>query len=241
MHILGIDTATRIASVGIVCDGEIVAERAHLSTANHTETLLPLILHLLEDSHCTLQEVQGLGVSIGPGSFTGLRVALGTAKGFAYALGQQVVGVSTLEALARTVNDWEGAICTVLDARKAEVYVAFFRRDCHGQIHRQSADQVVAPHEFFSTLEEPCLFLGDGVERYEALLHEQCGPLAKLLPFSQYHPRGGTVALLAWERLSQGGSSVIGTLTPTYVRKPEAEFRRMSGASLPCPDLRTSP
>lgn len=232
MNILGIDTATRIASVGLARDGEIVAEREYLSASNHTETLLPLILQLLEDARCSLSEVQGVGVSIGPGSFTGLRVALGTVKGFAYALGQQVVGVSTLEALARTVSDWEGDICTVLDARKAEVYAAFFHRDSHGVIRRKSVDCVVAPHDFFSALDEPCLFLGDGVERYEALLEEQCGPLAKLLPFSQYHPRGGTIAGMAWERLCRGESSEIGTLTPTYVRKPEAEFRRMSGSAV---------
>lgn len=238
MNILGIDTATRIASVGLVRDGETVAERANLSASNHTETLLPLILQLLEDAHCSLHEVQGMGVSIGPGSFTGLRVALGTVKGFAYALGQQVVGVSTLEALARTVGDWEGDICTVLDARKAEVYTAFFRRDAQGAIRRKSVDHVVAPHDFFSALDESCLFLGDGVERYEALLKEQCGPLAKLLPFSQYHPQGGTIACMAWEQFCRGESSEIGILTPTYVRKPEAEFRRMSGVSLlPSPQI----
>lgn len=227
MLVLGIDTATRIASVGIASDGSILAEEASLSSSNHTETLLPLVFRVLEQAQCALSDIQGFGVSIGPGSFTGLRIALGTVKGFAYALGQKVATVSTLEALARTVTDWEGDLCTVLDARKGEVYAAFFHRSITGHLQRLSADQVVSPHNFFAARQAPCLFIGDGVERYGELLQTQGGPLARLLPFSSHHPRGGIVALMAWERLSQSDGDEIGALTPTYVRKPEAEFTRM--------------
>lgn len=227
MIVLGIDTATRIASVGLVSDGEFLDEESSLAVSNHTETLLPLILHVLERSRLTLSNVQGVGVSIGPGSFTGLRIALGTVKGLAYAQGQKVVGVSTLEALARTITQWEGDICTVLDARKGEVYTAFFHCNQTGQYTRLSPDQVVSPQTFFTKRQTPCLFLGDGVERYGDFLLKQCGSSARLLPFTTHHPRGGVIAQMAWERLSRGEQDDIGMLTPSYVRKPEAEFKRI--------------
>jgi tRNA threonylcarbamoyladenosine biosynthesis protein TsaB len=227
MLVLGIDTTTRIASVGLVSEGRVLAEESSLAASNHTETLLPLILRVLELTRRSLAEVQGLGVSIGPGSFTGLRIALGTVKGFAYALRQKVVGVATLEALARTVTDWEGNICPVLDARKGEVYTALFHRNRDGQLKRLSSDLVASPREFFSQLDEPCSFLGDGLERYGELLQERCGPKARFLPFSSHHPRGGVIARMGWEQLRRGEEDDLGSLVPRYVRKPDAEFKRV--------------
>jgi hypothetical protein len=92
---------------------------------------------------------------------------------------------------------------------------------------RLSSDQVVTPEAFFTELESPCLFLGDGIERYGELLHKRCGSAICFLPFSEYHPQGRVIALMAWERLSRGESDDIGSLTPSYVRKPEAEFKRV--------------
>jgi tRNA threonylcarbamoyladenosine biosynthesis protein TsaB len=226
MLVLGIDTATRIASVGLVQDGELLAEESSQEAPNHTGTLLPLIITLLARSGVALADVQGIGVSIGPGSFSGLRIGLSTVKGFAYALGQRVVGVSTLEALAHTVTNWHGGICPILDARKGEVYAAFFRRDRLGRLERLTLDQVCTPPALLEKVPTPCLFLGDGVETYGVLIQERYGSAARLLPFASYHPRGAVVARLAWERLSRGGYDDVSALVPHYVRKPEAEFKR---------------
>lgn len=226
MLVLGIDTATRIASVGLSSDGETIAEESNLSGANHTEILLPLILRVLNNAQRTLSEIDGVGVSIGPGSFTGLRIALGTVKGFAYALNLRVAAIPTLEALARTAVNWVGDIRVVSDARKGEVYVALFRRDQNGIVSRLTADQVGSPEQSFSELQSPCLFLGDGVERYGDLIRQVCGPSAQFLPFSSFPPRGGVVARMAWERFNRGEQDDIGALVPLYVRKPDAEFKR---------------
>jgi tRNA threonylcarbamoyladenosine biosynthesis protein TsaB len=227
MLVLGIDTATRIASVGLVREGQPLDEESCLARSNHTETLLPLIARLLVRSGLSLGEVHGIGVSIGPGSFTGLRIALSAVKGVAYALGQRVVGVPTLEALAHTVSDWEGNVCPILDARKGEVYAAFFRRQQPGFFERLTPDQVCAPHALLDRLATPCLLLGDAVESYGSLIVERCGPAARLLPFAAHHPRGTVVARMAWERLCRGESDELSALVPWYVRKPDAEFKRM--------------
>ena len=118
-------------------------------------------------------------------------------------------------------------MCPVLDARKGEVYTALFYRHQNGQFTRLSSDQVVTPGAFFTELESPCLFIGDGIEKYEELLLERCGPAIRLLPFSEYYPRGSVIALMAWERLRRGESDDIVSLIPSYVRKPEAEFKRI--------------
>ena len=226
MLVLGVDTATAIASVGLAREGEPLGEESCPARSNHTETLLPLIGKLLVRCGVSLGDVHGIGVSIGPGSFSGLRIALSAVKGLAYALSLRVVGVSTLAALAHTVPDWQGHICPILDARKGEVYAALFRRARHGALERLTPDQVCTPRALLDLLPAPCLFLGDAVERYGDLIHERCGTAARLLPFTTYHPRGAVVARMAWERLSRGESDDLSTLVPCYVRKPDAEFKR---------------
>ncbi|HJY83076.1 MAG TPA: tRNA (adenosine(37)-N6)-threonylcarbamoyltransferase complex dimerization subunit type 1 TsaB [Candidatus Binatia bacterium] len=228
MLVLGIDTATRIASVGLVRDGQALDEESCLASSNHIETLLPLITKLLVRHGISLGDLYGIGVSIGPGSFTGLRIALSAVKGVAYALGQRVVGVPTLEALARVISAGEGNICPMLDARKGEVYAACFRRQQYGFLERLTPDYVCAPHVLLDRLTTPCLFLGDAVESYGGLILQCCGPAARLLPFATHHPRGAVVARMAWERLCRGESDDLSALVPCYVRKPDAEFKRMN-------------
>ena len=226
MLILGIDTATQIASVGITCGEEALAEASNRATSNHTETLLPLIADVLSQAKVSLRDIVGIGVSIGPGTFTGLRIALGTVKGLAYATGQRVVGVPTLDALAHTVDDWEGLVCPLLDARKREVYAALFRRSRNGELVTVFPAQVSELNIVLAQISAPCLFLGDGVETYGATIREYYGTRAHLLPFSTYHPRGAVVAKLAWMRLSRADSDDLATLVPSYVRPPEAVLKR---------------
>jgi len=226
MLILGIDTATRIASVGITREAEVLAEASIEATSNHTETLLPLIADVVAQAQVSLLDVTGIGVSIGPGSFTGLRIALGTVKGLAYAMGQRVVGIPTLEALAHTVSEWEGLVCPILDARKREVYTALFRRSQNGALQMIWPAQVSRLEAMIEQITEPCLFLGDGVETYGPAIRAHCGMHAQLLPFANYHPRGAVVAKLAWERLAHGVSDDLATLVPAYVRPPEAVLKQ---------------
>lgn len=241
MLILGIDTATPIASVGITRNGEVLAEeslgeRACGPRVTHTETLLPLIGRVLDQAGVTLPEIEGIGVSIGPGSFTGLRIALGTVKGFAYAMGQKVVGVTTLAALARTGNawegkEWEGLVCPLLDARKGEIYAALFRRAYDGQLVQLLPDQVLLPQHWLAQITESCLFLGDGAAAYRELIQHSCGARAHLLPFTTHHPRGAVIARMAWERLQAGRPDDLQSLVPVYVRAPEAVVKRGGGTS----------
>ena len=231
MLVLGIDTATPIASVGLIQDGGVLAEQSQPAAGSHAENLLPLIHHVLDQSHVSLPEIEGIGVTIGPGAFSGLRIALGTIKGFAYALSQRVAGVSTLLTLAHAVTDWTGRLCVVLDARKREVYTACFARDAGGHITRLTEDVVLSPEvwasQAFAPLATSSLVVGDGLERYGEIIRGNCALNTEFIPLTAVPPRGGIVARLAWVRFKQGDHDDVGQLVPHYIRRSDAERNRL--------------
>jgi tRNA threonylcarbamoyladenosine biosynthesis protein TsaB len=211
---LGIETATSIASVGIVVGDQIAAERTVPMRGSHARTLLPLIDATLQAAGLPLSEIELLAVSIGPGSFTGLRIGLSVVKGLALATGIPVVGVPTLEAYARAAGPRLGLVCPVLDARKGEVYGASFRwRD--GEPQCLTAPTAMSPARFATAVhEEPCTLIGDGVDAY----HE--------LP-----PSGAVVARLGCRRAAAAIDDVA-ALEPQYCRASEAEIgQQRRGAS----------
>ncbi|MBI2359554.1 MAG: tRNA (adenosine(37)-N6)-threonylcarbamoyltransferase complex dimerization subunit type 1 TsaB [Deltaproteobacteria bacterium] len=182
MRVLGIDTATATASVALVERGGLVGEAVYPNGTeadrgkirrekpNHAEIVLPLIEQLLHSTGLCLADISALAVSIGPGSFTGLRIGLSTVKGLAYGWAIPVVGVPTLEAVAARAAKWEGLICPILDARKKEVYAALFRR-MSGRLERLAEDVVCTPGQVLERIgsldtTSPCLFIGDGTRVY---------------------------------------------------------------------------
>src|SRR2546421_2728331 len=139
MQVLGIDTATEVAAVGIVRDGRVLSDVWERSATGHAARLPALVTRALQEASTTIGEVDALALSLGPGSFTGLRVGLSFAKGVAFASGVRLVGVATLEALATLAAEEACAVAVVLDARRGETYFAIFRR-VDGALERVTAD-----------------------------------------------------------------------------------------------------
>ncbi|MGH7852761.1 MAG: tRNA (adenosine(37)-N6)-threonylcarbamoyltransferase complex dimerization subunit type 1 TsaB [Candidatus Binatia bacterium] len=241
MRILGIDTAIPTASVALLQDGELLAEKIHHRPSgvgfqplgNHAEVVLPLIKSLFEKAQITVQQLSGIAVSIGPGSFTGLRIGLATAKGIAYDSGLPLVGVSTLHANAARVNDFEGVIASLLDARKSEVYLALFRRD-KVTTTRLTSDSVVSLDSAVDLMREYCvgssddlLLVGDGAKAYERRLIDALGWPARTSSGVCYPSIASQVAMLGSQRLVDSSSADdAGALTPVYLRLSEAESKR---------------
>jgi tRNA threonylcarbamoyladenosine biosynthesis protein TsaB len=221
-----LETATARASVAVVIDGVVVAEAAQSAAGNHAVSLLNLIESVLDDAGCTLSQLDAVAVSGGPGSFSGLRIGLSVAKGLAYAAGLQLVAVSTLEALARTVIDFDGVICTLLDARKGELYAACFESTGNG-CQRLTGDAVVTLDSLVASIQTPCAVVGDAVDRYGAALQERLGSRVKLLPVERYAPRGGMIAMMGCERLLRGEADIVADLEPFYIRPSDAERRAL--------------
>jgi len=203
-------------------DGAVLAEGVHRESRSHTASLPALVERVLGDAGLALEDVEGIAVSIGPGSFTGLRIGLALAKGLAFAGGLPLVGVPTLEALAWVVDAAPGtSVCAALDARKREVYAALFALEAGGP-RRLTPDLALAPEALAARLPRPCTIVGDAGEVYGAVL----GVNARLLPFATHHPRGGVIARLGAARLAAGEAANVGTLEPVYVRPPDAELPR---------------
>ena len=229
MLVLGIETSTIQGGVALVGEAGLLSEYTLNVEATHSERLLPAIDRTLRDAGLELGALQGLAVAIGPGSFTGLRIGLSTAKALAYATGLPLVGVPSLEALAWAVPAARWPICPVLDARKQEVYAALFRTDPDG-VTRLTEDQALAPEALCERISEPTLFLGDGVAVYGELFRRLLGDRFLALPPALRGGRPASVADLGRRRLLLGERDPVDGLVPRYLRPSEAELRRRAAA-----------
>jgi len=224
VRILGLETATWTASVGVTCDGRAVAERTRRSESSHAPTIIALIDEVMRSAGIRIGDLDAIAVSAGPGSFTGLRIGLSTAKGLAYAANARLVAVPTLTALARAAGPRDGTVCPVLDARKGEVYAAGFRwRD--GRLEQTAAERAIAPAQLASLIAPPCTLIGDAVDVYGDVLRELFAASVDLLSLSQVPPSGAVVAQIGHELLANGSESAIESVEPRYVRPSEAELK----------------
>jgi tRNA threonylcarbamoyladenosine biosynthesis protein TsaB len=230
MLVLGIETATTQGSVALFGGNGLVSEYTLNVEITHSERLLPAVDRVLQDAGVALDHLEGIAVSIGPGSFTGLRIGLSTAKGLAYATGLPVVGVPTLEAMAWTLPAAKWQICPVLDARKQEVYAALFQHEPEG-LRRLADDQAVAPEDLCSLIRKPTLFLGDGLAVYRDTFRRLLGSRFLLPPAAHRGGRAACVAELGRTRLLAGERDDASVLAPAYIRPSEAELHRRPAAS----------
>jgi tRNA threonylcarbamoyladenosine biosynthesis protein TsaB len=236
MRILAIDTATAVSSAAFLEDGQLSAEAMFPPTipsdvtvsakSNHSETVLPLMQAVLDRAHRRLSDVDAIAVSIGPGSFTGLRIGLALVKGIAYECNLPVVGVSSLEAQAVRVPALTGTICSLLDARKQEVYAAVFDQR-EGKLARCTADQAMEVSELSDMFGEiaqnaTIAFVGNGAERYrEQILHLFDGR-AQIIGDDCPCSAAGAVARVALERLANAPGTELGQLVPLYLGASQA-------------------
>ena len=225
MLVLGVETSTMQGGAALVGDDGLRSEYTLNVEATHSERLLPTIERMFHDAGLGLDSLSGLAVSIGPGSFTGLRIGLSTVKGLAYATGLPVVSVPTLEALASSVGFAREQICPVLDARKQEVYAALFRRE-RGELMRIMEDTALAPEELCSRIRRPTVFLGDGLAVHGELFRRLLADRMLVPPPPSRGARPAWVAELGRQRLLRGERDPIDTLVPRYLRPSEAELGR---------------
>jgi tRNA threonylcarbamoyladenosine biosynthesis protein TsaB len=225
MKILAIETATIAGSIAIFDDsaGLIGEVRVDVKVA-HAERLMPSIEWLLTASGVAVHEIDAFAISIGPGSFTGLRIGLSTVKGFSYATGKPIVPVPTLDAFARTLPFCSYMICPLFDARKNEVYAALYKWDGNvcGKILPETA---ISPAELLNGIHERTVFMGEGAIRYREIISDALGGNAVFAPASRMSPAASAVAEIAEEKLKQGMVADPVSLTPFYIRRSEAEIR----------------
>jgi tRNA threonylcarbamoyladenosine biosynthesis protein TsaB len=225
--VLGIDTATQTGGVALLDEYALRGEYLLNVSATHSERLLGSIERLLLDAHCPKEDIDGIAVSIGPGSFTGLRIGVTVAKTLAWVWKCPVVGVSTLAALARQGFGAQ-LICPMIDARRKNVYAAVYSQD-YQTIRKPQYISVDSLVKFFQEQQKTVVFLGDGVLKYGSILKEQLADLAVLATVPNCLLRPASVAYLGLESVRQGHRDDPSVLRPVYLRQSEAERKCPSG------------
>ncbi len=225
MKVLGFDTSTSCGSVGLIDDDSIISEYLLNIPVTHSERLLGAIELVLKEARVALGDLDGWAISLGPGSFTGLRIGVSTVKGLAFATQKPVAGVSTLDVLAYQISSTPCLICPILDARKGEVYTAFYRYGKGNDLKRHSAYRAIKPEDLTKDIREETIFVGDGVRTYRDYLKKSLESLAIFSPHSINFPHGSGVAKLGLELLQKGESLDLANFTPLYIRPSEAELK----------------
>jgi tRNA threonylcarbamoyladenosine biosynthesis protein TsaB len=224
--LLAIDTATRSCSVGLLSGDRLLAEANRADGQTHSRHLMAMIDAVLAQSRAAVSDLTAIAVTIGPGSFTGLRIGLATAKGLAVAADVPMVGVNTLEALARQAADpGVERVCPLIDARKGEVYGGIFDAGRQEAPRARGRLFVCPPEQAAAKIEAPCLFIGDGAQLYRDRIRERLGPLARFAPEGDHSIRAATVGRMARQVLDAGGGCTPGRLVPQYIRRSDAELK----------------
>ena len=217
--LLAVETATAAPSVALWRGDALLAERAADPGRATAEALLPAVDALLADAGLALAAVEGFAVSIGPGSFTGLRIGVATVKGFAFGTGRRAVAVSTLAALAAHARGPD-PVAAVLDARRGEIYAAGFS---DGRGAPWLPEAVIPIAALASRLPTGCRLVGEGVALCTEALH---GTDMVLLPPPYPETTARHIAALAARAWPRGEAVAAGDLAPRYLRRAEAEVKR---------------
>ena len=223
MRILAIDTSGPVCGAAVL-DGEtVLSEAAAQNNNTHSVSLMPMTERCLESAGMSLADVDALAVTVGPGSFTGVRLGVATVKGLAHGSGKPCIPVNALEALAESCGrrDWDGLICPMQDARAGQIYGACFRRG-----ERLTEDRAVRLEDYLEAVralhQGPWLFTGDGMRVHRERIREILGENALLAEPGCCFLRPSAVALLA-ARKGIGAAVDYLHLKETYLRPPNAE------------------
>ncbi len=222
--VLGIDTAGRSGSVAIASAGKVEFLSPLSPGRTYAEGLAPEILRMLETLSLEPGNLSGVAVSAGPGSFTGLRIAIGTALGLVGALGIPLVGVETMRAWALALGPRPEGLCPVLDAGKGLVFAAFFSWE-DGRLVRRSEDLVLSPEALCGRLEGPTWIWGDGAERFGEVIRRLGKGRGRLILREDWPAAAGEVALCGGRRILRGEVSAPAGFHPRYVREAEAKVQ----------------
>ena len=228
MLILAFETSAKAASVALTEGGKLLGEVYQNTGLTHSQTLMVMAEDVLRQCGKTAADVRAVAVAAGPGSFTGVRIGVAAAKGFAWGAEIPCYGISTLEAMAESLGVFEGFVCPCMDARRSQVYNALFLAE-GGKLTRIAEDRAIALadlKEELINLQKPIFLVGDGANLcYNTLLKDV--PNLILPPEHRIHQRAVGVAILAQRLIGAGVAPSGGELTPNYLRLSQAEREKL--------------
>ena len=223
MIILSVDSSSKVATVALMKDGNLLGEITLNDKKEHSVILMTIIDQLLQNNNLTIDDIDGYVVSKGPGSFTGLRIGMATIKGLSFGSNKPYVSVSSLDALAFTVSNFDGLICPIMDALRNSVYTSLYRSS-NGKLEKLmdycalDMDELL---EIVKSKNEKIIFIGDGLLKNKDYLIENC-PNCSFPPNHLNLIRASSLGELGSELLKNGEFDDPNS-TPFYLKKPQAE------------------
>ena len=219
MALLALDTSTDWASVALYDGRAVLAEETWRAQRRHGDDLFPTIERLLASARVSLSDVDRVAVATGPGSFTGLRIAIAAAQGIARGAGAALVGISTLDVLAYPHAPSKQRTCPLLPAGRTEWYTAFYQ-ERNRKWMRRSPYIVATLPDLCRQIGTHTLFVGELDDEAEATLHDLLGPKALFAPPASRMRRAGYLAELGWRELETHQQARRGEIEPIYVKQP---------------------
>ena len=223
MVILGIETSTKTCSIALT-DGKKLRDEISLHLGLfHSERVIPLLDEILKSKGMAIKDIDGIAVSIGPGSFTGIRVGVSTARGLAQSLDIPLVGIPSLDGLAFGMGASGEVVCPMIDALRGEIYTALYE----GR-KRLTPHQLIGVENWLERLKdkkETILFLGEAVDIYENLIKDSLKKKAKIVEKEKRYASAARVAQLGLEKFVLGEGKKYDQVFPLYIRRPEAEVK----------------
>jgi tRNA threonylcarbamoyladenosine biosynthesis protein TsaB len=224
MLILAFDTSSTSAAVALLKDDIILYDVIIHSGRNHSEILLPAINHACIQMKLKINDIDLFACTSGPGSFTGLRIGVSTMKGLLLASGKPgkpAAAVSSLAALALNISENKALICSVMDAGRGQVYMAYFQRNQQGGLNQLSQEKVLDPKEIVQDADQDIIMVGDGAVKYGTLLKGASGRV-RIASGMQQHIRASAVGILGREKYKCDELINPDTFVPVYLRSADA-------------------
>jgi tRNA threonylcarbamoyladenosine biosynthesis protein TsaB len=236
MRILGIDSSCSSASCAILNDNKLEAEIFLNHKLLHSIVLFPMIERVLEMVEISIEDIDGVAVSGGPGSFTGIRIGVSAAKGLAQGGNIKFAGISSLDAMAFQQSGFEGVICPIMDALRDNVYTALYNFE-NGKLNKILDYNALHIEELMTELgniDKKVIFCGDAVELHRIKIIEKLETKAYFSSLSQSMPRASSIAELAAYKFKNGLEDDLYTYSPIYLRKPQAvrEYEKKHGETI---------
>lgn len=229
--ILAVENSGLCGSIALVSGSNCIAEQSLLSKLTHSKRLLATLDRVMSECQVTWEAIDAIAISLGPGSFTGLRIGLSTVKGLSLATSIPLIGVATLDGLASQFSFAAMPVCPILDARKNEVYTALYQTDESGSMQRQSDYLVISAAKLAEQISEPTIFAGDGITVHGEILREKLGELAVFAPEQLYFAKASSIGFLAQSQWHKKEFLDPATCIPLYVRASDAELNLLRKAA----------
>lgn len=225
MIVFGIDTCCMSATAALLSDDRLIAQVVLNNNKTHSQKIMPLVEFMLKQADLKASDIDCFAAAVGPGSFTGVRIGVATAKALAYATDKPCVAVSTLKALSYNVPEFDGIICPILDARREQVYNALFKgRERLCDDRALSIDGLL--DELIHT-DDKIMFLGDGLPVFADKINERLKDRAVFASASQRMNLASSVAQIGYEEFLSGNTIDNSDLVPEYLRLSQAERERL--------------